>query len=190
MSVSVTNASAATTQTNYFPAGRPAWQDENKLMLAAGDPPINTSVHFVACQAWMFFFSPLYPPTLTCGPAAPFRRPREVVSSYARANQGLFRELMSAVLEAMGITGDGVLEELDGGTQMMMVNCFPACPEPDLTLGMPPHSDYGFLTLVLQDDVEGLQVMHGGEWLTVDPVPGSFVVNVGDHFEVHTHLPS
>jgi isopenicillin N synthase-like dioxygenase len=67
---------------------------------------------------------------------------------------------------------------------MMTVNCYPACPQPELTLGMPPHSDYGFFTLVLQDDVEGLQVMHDGEWFTVDPVPGSFVVNVGDHFEV------
>ncbi|VAI87470.1 unnamed protein product [Triticum turgidum subsp. durum] len=37
------------------------------------------------------------------------------------------------------------------------------------------------------DDVEGLQVMHGGEWLTVDPVPGSFVVNVGDHFEIYSN---
>ncbi|KAE8766517.1 Naringenin,2-oxoglutarate 3-dioxygenase [Hordeum vulgare] len=113
---------------------------------------------------------------------------REVMSSYARANQGLFRELMEAALEAMGITGEGVLEELDCGTQMMMVNCFPACPEPELTLGMPPHSDYGFLTLLLQDQVNGLEVCQGdGEWLLVDPIPGALIVNVGDHLEIFSN---
>ncbi|VAH96240.1 unnamed protein product [Triticum turgidum subsp. durum] len=111
---------------------------------------------------------------------------REVMSAYARANQGLFRELMEAALEAMGITGEGVLEELDCGTQMMMVNCFPACPEPELTLGMPPHSDYGFLTLLLQDQVNGLEVCQGDDdWLLVDPLPGALIINVGDHLEVH-----
>ena len=94
-----------------------------------------------------------------------FRLSREVVSSYARANQRLFRELISAALEAMGITGEGVLEELDDGTQMLVVNCFPACPEPELTLGMPPHSDYGFLTILLQDKVNGLEVNDGEDWL-------------------------
>ncbi|XP_020160649.1 probable 2-oxoglutarate-dependent dioxygenase SLC1 [Aegilops tauschii subsp. strangulata] len=113
---------------------------------------------------------------------------REVMSAYARANQGLFRELIEAALEAMGITGEGVLEELDGGTQMMMVNCFPVCPEPDLTLGMPPHSDYGFLTLLLQDQVNGLEVCQGDDdWLLVDPLPGALIVNVGDHLEIFSN---
>uniref|UniRef100_A0ACD5XVP1 Uncharacterized protein n=1 Tax=Avena sativa TaxID=4498 RepID=A0ACD5XVP1_AVESA len=112
---------------------------------------------------------------------------REVMSSYARANQRLFRELISAALEAMGITGGGVLEELDNGTQMMMVNCFPACPEPDLTLGMPPHSDYGFLTILLQDQVNGLEVNDGQDWLLVEPLPGALIVNVGDHLEIFSN---
>jgi isopenicillin N synthase-like dioxygenase len=112
---------------------------------------------------------------------------RDTAAAYAEASRAVFVELVEAALEAMGVGGreDGVMEELaTAGSQMMTVNCYPACPQPELTLGMPPHSDYGFFTLVLQDEVEGLQVMHGGEWLTVDPVPGSFVVNVGDHFEV------
>lgn len=115
---------------------------------------------------------------------------REVAAAYAEANRKVFVEVVGAAMEAMGIGGaeDGVMEELtSAGSQMMTVNCYPACPQPDLTLGMPPHSDYGFLTLVLQDEVEGLQVMHDGEWLTVDPVPGSFVVNVGDHFEIYSN---
>jgi hypothetical protein len=116
-----------------------------------------------------------------------------VAAAYADASRRVFVEVVGAAMEAMGIEGaeDGVMEELtSAGSQMMTVNCYPACPQPDLTLGMPPHSDYGFLTLVLQDEVEGLQVMHDGEWLTVDPVPGSFVVNVGDHFEVLNYTTS
>jgi isopenicillin N synthase-like dioxygenase len=50
---------------------------------------------------------------------------------------------------------------------------------------MPPHSDYGFLTLLLPDEeVKGLQIQHEGRWVTVEPIPNSFVVNVGDHLEV------
>ncbi|KAL5232516.1 hypothetical protein ABZP36_031292 [Zizania latifolia] len=109
---------------------------------------------------------------------------REVASGYAEANQRLFMEIMQAALEALGVSGAAVLEDLAVGSQMMTVNCYPECPQPELTLGMPPHSDYGFLTLVLQDEVEGLQVMHAGDWLTVEPLPGSFVVNVGDHLEI------
>uniref|UniRef100_A0A0A9GMS6 Isopenicillin N synthase-like Fe(2+) 2OG dioxygenase domain-containing protein n=1 Tax=Arundo donax TaxID=35708 RepID=A0A0A9GMS6_ARUDO len=29
--------------------------------------------------------------------------------------------------------------------------------------------------------------MHHGRWLTVDPVPASFVVNIGDHFEIYSN---
>ena len=74
--------------------------------------------------------------------------------------------------------------KFEDGSQLIVVNCYPSCPEPELTLGMPPHSDYGFLTLLLQDEVEGLQIQHEGKWVTVEPRPNSFVVNVGDHLEV------
>ncbi|CAN6171986.1 unnamed protein product [Urochloa humidicola] len=115
---------------------------------------------------------------------------REVVSAYARSCRRLFRELMEAALEALGIGGPAageVLADCDAGSQMLMVNCFPACPEPDLTLGMPPHSDYGFLTVLLQDQVNGLEVRHADSWVLVDPLPGALVVNVGDHFEMYSN---
>ncbi|CAN6214042.1 unnamed protein product [Urochloa humidicola] len=115
---------------------------------------------------------------------------REAVSAYARSCRRLFRELMEAALEALGIGGPAageVLADCDAGSQMLMVNCFPACPEPDLTLGMPPHSDYGFLTVLLQDQVNGLEVRHADTWVLVDPLPGALVVNVGDHFEMYSN---
>uniref|UniRef100_A0A0D9XAW9 Fe2OG dioxygenase domain-containing protein n=1 Tax=Leersia perrieri TaxID=77586 RepID=A0A0D9XAW9_9ORYZ len=125
-------------------------------------------------------------PLVDCVDSWPSSPPdlRAVASGYAAASQRVFMEVMEAALEALGVAGGEVMGDLRKGTQMMTVNCYPECPQPELTLGMPPHSDYGFLTLVLQDDVAGLQVMHDGDWLTVDPLPGSFVVNVGDHLEI------
>ena len=102
--------------------------------------------------------------------------------------------LMGAILESLGLleepmeeaNGNPILKEFEDGSQLMVLNCYPPCPEPDLTLGMPAHSDYGLLTLLLQDEVKGLQIEHQGNWLTVEPVPNSFVVNVGDHLEVRS----
>jgi len=47
--------------------------------------------------------------------------------------------------------------------------------------GVAPHTDYGGLTLLNQDDTGGLQVRtRSGEWVTAPPIPGTFVVNIGD----------
>ncbi|MEL6981268.1 MAG: 2OG-Fe(II) oxygenase family protein, partial [Actinomycetota bacterium] len=46
------------------------------------------------------------------------------------------------------------------------------------------HSDAGALTVLLQDDVGGLQVEHGGQWIDVDPIDGALVVNTGDMMQV------
>lgn len=54
--------------------------------------------------------------------------------------------------------------------------------------GIGAHTDWGVLTLLYQDDVGGLQVRSGdGEWVTAHPIPGTFVVNVGDCLEQWTN---
>lgn len=51
----------------------------------------------------------------------------------------------------------------------------------DEQFGVGPHTDYGFLTLLLQDAVGGLEVLNAdGDWVAAPPIPGTFVVNVGD----------
>ena len=50
--------------------------------------------------------------------------------------------------------------------------------------GVGPHTDFGVLTVLCQDDVGGLQVENlDGDWIEAPPIPGTLVVNVGDLLE-------
>lgn len=51
-------------------------------------------------------------------------------------------------------------------------------------MGVHHHTDAGALTLLLQDQVGGLQIMHAGAWLDVPPIEGTLVVNIGDIVQV------
>lgn len=54
--------------------------------------------------------------------------------------------------------------------------------------GVREHTDYGFLTLLRQDDSGGLQVKsRRGGWIDAPPIRGTLVVNIGDMLEVWTH---
>ncbi|KAG6596510.1 Protein DMR6-LIKE OXYGENASE 1, partial [Cucurbita argyrosperma subsp. argyrosperma] len=115
---------------------------------------------------------------------------KDSASTYAEQTRRLFLILVEAILESLGAMEkeeEELLKEFEDGSQLMVVNCYPQCPEPELTLGMPPHSDYGFLTLLLQDQVEGLQIHHQQKWVNVKPLPNCFVVNIGDHLEIFSN---
>ncbi|XP_020571629.1 LOW QUALITY PROTEIN: protein DMR6-LIKE OXYGENASE 2-like [Phalaenopsis equestris] len=167
-------------------------EEREKYMSNDIRAPVRYGTSFNQLQDGVFFWRDFLKlschPLLTFLPFWPSSPPqlREEAMSYAKQSKALFLVLMEAILETLGI-GLSVLKELKEGTHMMVINCFPPCPEPDLTLGMPPHSDYGFLTILLQDKVKGLQVQCGDDWITVDPVANSLFVNVGDHLEIFSN---
>lgn len=61
---------------------------------------------------------------------------------------------------------------------------YPAQPVNDTdTWGVGAHTDYGVLTLLWQDDCGGLEVHASGNWVSVPPLSGAFVCNIGDMLE-------
>ena len=56
-------------------------------------------------------------------------------------------------------------------------------PTPPEAWGVAEHTDYGFLTLLAQDDAGGLEVRTRAGWRTAPPIPGALVCNIGDMLE-------
>ena len=75
-------------------------------------------------------------------------------------------------------------------TSFLRLNYYPPCPMPAQPadgrghLGVNPHTDSGALTLLLQDDQPGLEVMREGAWHLVEPRRDALVVNIGDIVQV------
>ncbi len=68
-----------------------------------------------------------------------------------------------------------------------LVHYPPRAPEDEAEgrFGVAPHTDFGVLTLLLQDDSGGLQVQRrDGEWIDAPPLPGTLVCNIGDLLQI------
>ena len=65
---------------------------------------------------------------------------------------------------------------------------YPGKSDPEPKQGVGAHKDSGVLTLLLVEPGKGgLQVEKDGEWIDAPPIPGAFVVNIGELLEVATN---
>jgi isopenicillin N synthase-like dioxygenase len=112
---------------------------------------------------------------------------RDVVVRYFAACTELSDRL--ARLMAQGIVGaendTGLVDDLRRRhTSYLRLNYYPPCDK-DNELGISPHRDAGFLTVLLQDDdCHSLQVWYQDEWHTVSPRPGALTINTGDMAQI------
>ncbi|CAA7032195.1 unnamed protein product [Microthlaspi erraticum] len=105
-------------------------------------------------------------------------------SKHVMSLGGLLFELLS---KALGLRPE-FLKSMDClKTMLMICNYYPPCPQPDLTLGISKHSDNSFLTVLLQDNIGGLQILHQDSWVDVSPLPGALVINIGDFLQLITN---
>jgi len=108
---------------------------------------------------------------------------REIMLAYVSAMEELGRTLLGAFARALELPGDDFQRAFESPTTFLRLLHYPPQPEttPDNQYGSAPHTDYGAITVLAQDDAGGLHVRHrSGEWIAAKPIPGTFVVNIGD----------
>ncbi|KAK9724376.1 hypothetical protein RND81_05G068100 [Saponaria officinalis] len=112
---------------------------------------------------------------------------REILMEYSNEVMKLGKAIFELFSEALGLK-PSYLNDIQCTEGLQVIgHYYPACPQPELTMGTPQHADNDFLTILLQDHIGGLQVLHDGEWFDVPPTPGALVVNVGDLVQLITN---
>ncbi|KAB2047852.1 hypothetical protein ES319_A13G074600v1 [Gossypium barbadense] len=87
------------------------------------------------------FHSPSNPPSF-----------REIALEYSKRTRGVMKEIVRGISESLGLE-DKYIEKasnLENCLQIMIANLYPSCPQPELAMGLPAHSDHGLLTLLIQ----------------------------------------
>ena len=123
----------------------------------------------------------------------------EAMVAHYDACSDLATRTTDLVLTALGLSPDiAAAHRGDRGASSMRLNHYTVGdPVPDderdglaelADVALGHHTDLGLITLLIQDDVGGLQAQsaeHG--WIDVEPRPGTIVVNLGDCMQVWTN---
>jgi isopenicillin N synthase-like dioxygenase len=123
-------------------------------------------------------------------PDASFPELRPVAMAWAELMSTVGMELLRGIAVSLQLPEDYFDEPFRGSPAWMgkLVHYVGGVVEAAGDQGVGSHADYGFVTLLLQDDVGGLEVLPPGAagWIPVKPIPGALVVNLGEMLEVAT----
>ncbi|MCU1466440.1 MAG: 2OG-Fe(II) oxygenase [Actinomycetia bacterium] len=110
---------------------------------------------------------------------------------YEHAVRDVADDLLRAMALALDLSDSWFTEQLERAVitaRAINYERAPGAPAPEPGQArMGAHTDYGVLTILLADDVPGLQVFRAGEWHDVAVPRGTFVCNLGDMLERWTN---
>jgi isopenicillin N synthase-like dioxygenase len=105
---------------------------------------------------------------------------REAVLEYLAALTNLGHRLMAGLALSLNLE-ESYFADRYTAEPFILFRIFNYPPSRDPTLwGVGEHTDYGLLTILLQDEAGGLEVRSRSRWVAAPPLPGSFVCNIGD----------
>ncbi|KAM3236011.1 gibberellin 3-beta-dioxygenase 1 [Capsicum annuum] len=105
----------------------------------------------------------------------------DVMETYQKKMKDLSYKLWLLILKYLEASQQDLFtSEYSGALQL---NSYPCCPNPNHAIGLAPHTDSLFLTILHQtNNTKGLQIMKKGHgWTSISPVSNdALIVNVGD----------
>ncbi|XP_047947023.1 gibberellin 2-beta-dioxygenase 6 [Salvia hispanica] len=105
---------------------------------------------------------------------------RFLLEEYGRHQTRLAKAIFSAMAEDLGFSLPKSMSYLSPATGIIRVYRYMRCPAADRRWGIPDHTDSSVLSIIHQDQVGGLQVWKNNQWLDVDPIHDTLIVNLGD----------
>jgi len=102
---------------------------------------------------------------------------------------GVAIKLLQTFAEALSLPADA-FDSLYGTqpNEHIKLIRYPGQQNEENNQGVGAHKDSGFLSFLLQDEQKGLQVeVSPDNWIDATPLPGSFVVNIGELLELATN---
>ena len=113
----------------------------------------------------------------------------EALRAYYVSMEALGQRLLQGFALAMGMERHALDAQYRKPLTQLRLLHYPAQEVMvDNMLGARAHRDVGLFTILLQDDVGGLEVCNAaGEWVVAPPVPDTFVVNVGEMMKLVTN---
>jgi isopenicillin N synthase-like dioxygenase len=119
---------------------------------------------------------------------------KETTLSLYRAFDALGLRLLAAIARSVNLPANYFDDKVDLGNSVLRVIHYPPMPpEPTPSVRAGAHEDINVITLLLGAEEPGLEVLsRKGEWLPINPPPGSLVCNVGDMLQrlTNKHLRS
>ncbi|PWA53059.1 protein SRG1 [Artemisia annua] len=110
---------------------------------------------------------------------------RQTLEAYCVEMKKLAMAILSQMGKALEMDEDEITGLFHDGYQSMRMNHYPPCPQPNMAMGISPHSDANALTILYQlNTTDGLEVRKDGKWVTIKPLPNALVVNIGDIMEI------
>ncbi|KAK0579356.1 hypothetical protein LWI29_025075 [Acer saccharum] len=112
---------------------------------------------------------------------------RETMEAYSADLKNIMAEILRQIRKKLRMDETEMTVLLEG-KQAMGFNYYPRCPQPEQVIGLPPHSDFGGITFLLNvNGVQGLQIKKDGLWIPVQSLPNAFIINIGDSLEILTN---
>ncbi|XP_060960256.1 1-aminocyclopropane-1-carboxylate oxidase homolog 1-like [Cannabis sativa] len=104
----------------------------------------------------------------------------EILMEYSKQVMKVGILLLELISEALGLNPNHLYDIDCAEGLSVLCHYYPPCPQPELTMGVTEHADVDFLTILLQDQIGGLQILNNNQWIDVLPRLDALVVNIGD----------